>query len=105
MVTTFFHVAPTMTKSPGRSTPHGSGNIDMRNHSLARYPSHMCLRLAVVPIFVLVLLLGSCARQKVDAAAPETGSVEVTVGTVPVITRVMADHLTLSSELVPFQEI
>jgi RND family efflux transporter MFP subunit len=65
----------------------------------------MCLRLAVVPILALALFLGSCARQKVDAATPEAGSLEVTVGTVPVITRVMADHLTLSSELVPFQEI
>ena len=77
----------------------------MRSHFLAGYPSHMCLHLAVVPILLLALFLGSCTRQKADAAMPEAGSVEVTVGTVPVTTRVMADHLTLSSELVPFQEI
>ena len=64
----------------------------------------MCLRLAVVPIFALSLFLGSCARQKVDAAMPEVGS------------RNHGRHGSchhprnggspdLSSELVPFQEI
>lgn len=49
----------------------------------------------------------SCTRQKVDAATAgaEVAPPEVTVGTVPVIARDMAEHLTVSSELVPFQEI
>jgi len=49
----------------------------------------------------------SCARQKVSAATSETqgAASEVTVGAVAVTKREMAQHLTLSSELVPFQEI
>jgi RND family efflux transporter MFP subunit len=53
------------------------------------------------------LLISSCARQNASAATAEANvtKTEVTVGTVPVISREMAEHLTLSSELVPFQEI
>jgi RND family efflux transporter MFP subunit len=61
--------------------------------------------LAVVAMISAALLIGSCARQNVNAATADAGTMEVTVGTVPVITRQMAEHLTLSSELVPFQEI
>jgi RND family efflux transporter MFP subunit len=55
----------------------------------------------------LSLLAGSCARQNVDAATTDALSAlaDVTVGTIPVTTRQMSEHLTLSSELVPFQEI
>lgn len=79
----------------------------MRNGFVARYPAHMRSSFAVIVIACVCSFFGSCTRQKVDAATagaePVTG--EVTVGTVPVITRDMAEHLTLSSELVPFQEI
>jgi len=53
------------------------------------------------------LLIPACTRQNVTAATAEAPpmSSEVTVGTVPVTTREMSQHLTLSSELVPFQEI
>ena len=65
---------------------------------------------AIAAAVCACLVAGSCTRQKVDAAsvgtAPtEVSGAEVTVGTVPVITRPMAQHLTVSSELVPFQEI
>src|ERR1035441_774680 len=105
--TTFFHVRPMEMKLPGRSIRHGSGNIAMRDPILARYPSCMRFSFAVVGIGLSCLFTGSCARQKVDAATAEAnaGPLEVTVGTVPVIAREMAEHLILSSELVPFQEI
>ncbi len=79
----------------------------MRNAIPARYPSHMRSGFAVVAVVCACLVPGSCTRQKVDAATAGTdlGAAEVTVGTVPVIARDMAEHLTLSSELVPFQEI
>jgi len=62
---------------------------------------------ALIAVFGACLLAGSCARQNVSAASAETdaGPTEITVGTVPVTPREMAQHLTLSSELVPFQEI
>jgi RND family efflux transporter MFP subunit len=66
--------------------------------------------LVVTAVVCVCLVVSSCTRQKVDAASAGTASIEVngnevTVGTVPVITRPMAQHLTVSSELVPFQEI
>ena len=67
----------------------------------------MRLSLAAVAVVSGCQFLTSCARQNVSAASvePNAAPVEVTVGTVPVTTREMAQHLTLSSELVPFQAI
>ena len=45
------------------------------------------------------------AEAHAATAGAEVAPPEVTVGTVPVIARDMADHLSISSELVPFQEI
>jgi RND family efflux transporter MFP subunit len=94
-------------KSRERSTPHGSGSIDMYNRILADLPSYVRVTIAGVALASTCLLVGSCTRQKVNAATAQTEAApsEVTVGTVPVTTREMAQHLTLSSELVPFQEI
>jgi RND family efflux transporter MFP subunit len=47
--------------------------------------------------------LSSCARRETSAKTAEAA--EVTVGTTPVKSQPMAQHLTVSSELVPFQEI
>jgi RND family efflux transporter MFP subunit len=49
----------------------------------------------------------SCSRHETTVSASDTPAAaeEVTVGVVPASTREMAQHLTLSSELVPFQEI
>jgi RND family efflux transporter MFP subunit len=62
---------------------------------------------AAVALVPASLLISSCARQNVSAATADAnaGPLEVTVGTVPVSAREMAQFLTLSSELVPFQEI
>jgi len=60
-----------------------------------------------VSIGVLLLAIGlstSCTRPEAQAKTGDAGSA-VTVGTAAVTTRAMAQHLTLSSELVPFQEI
>ena len=53
-------------------------------------------------LFLALVFCSSCSRREVSAKAPEA---LVTVGTTPVQTRPLAQHLTLSSELVPFQEI
>ena len=62
---------------------------------------------AVIAGLLACAVLGSCSRQgaTVDAAEMPAGGPEVTVGVVPASTREMAQHLTVSSELVPFQEI
>ena len=52
---------------------------------------------------LIVTGLSSCVRQQ--AAAKTTEQQSVTVATAPVTLRPMSDHLTISSELVPFQEI
>jgi RND family efflux transporter MFP subunit len=57
-------------------------------------------------VIALCLSFDACSpHDTVTAAEMPTVAPEVTVGVVPVTTRVMAQHLTLSSELVPFQEI
>jgi len=53
-------------------------------------------------VFLAGALLSSCSRRDVSA---KTNEAVVTVGTTTVKTQPMAQHLTLSSELVPFQEI
>jgi RND family efflux transporter MFP subunit len=50
----------------------------------------------------LAATLSSCSRHEAPA---KTAEPEVTVGTTPVKSQPMAQHLTVSSELVPFQEI
>lgn len=50
----------------------------------------------------VVALLSSCSRREVSA---KTSEAVATVGTTAVKTRPMAQQLTISSELVPFQEI
>jgi RND family efflux transporter MFP subunit len=79
----------------------------MCNRFLAGPPSQRRATLAAVVIALASGMISSCARQNVNAATTDAtaGPVEATVGTVPVTTRQMAQHLTLSSELVPFQEI
>jgi len=49
-------------------------------------------------------LLSSCSRREVSAKTAED-SATATVGTVAVTTHALAQHLTVSSELVPFQQI
>ena len=58
----------------------------------------------LIPALSAALLLCSCARHEVAAKTTENQS-GVIVGVTAVTTRPMAQHLTLSSELVPFQEI
>lgn len=63
----------------------------------------------VVPILLTALIFASCGKQeKVSAGAAEpviaTGTV-VTVGVTKVARRTLTHQLTISSELVPFQEI
>jgi len=79
----------------------------MRDRNLGCAPSHVRLSLVVVAAVSACLSITACSRQNVDAATAETsgGPAEITVGTVAVTTREMSQHLTLSSELVPFQEI
>jgi multidrug efflux pump subunit AcrA (membrane-fusion protein) len=50
-----------------------------------------------------LLTFSSCAREKVSARTSEPPV--ITVGTATVIPRPMAEKLTISSELVPYQEI
>jgi RND family efflux transporter MFP subunit len=52
---------------------------------------------------VMAAALSSCARHEAPARTEEAA--EVTVGTTSVRMQPMAQHLTVSSELVPFQEI
>jgi len=59
----------------------------------------------LIPAVAVAVLLCSCARREVAAANTAENQSTVTVGVAPVTTRPMAQHLTLSSELVPFQEI
>jgi membrane fusion protein, multidrug efflux system len=56
---------------------------------------------------VLMAVLGSCGKtEKVEARNPgASGSSEVSVGVVKIGRKPLARSLTLSSELVPFQEI
>jgi len=55
----------------------------------------------------LAVVLSSCSRHEVTAEASAHVDREsaVTVGVIPVTARPMTEHLTISSELVPFQEI
>ncbi len=58
-----------------------------------------------VGLFVIsVALLSSCSRREVSAKTAEDSAL-VTVGTVTVTSHALAQHLTVSSELVPFQQI
>ena len=59
-------------------------------------------RFAAFGAVLAVTFLSSCSRREVSA---KTSDVVTTVGTTIVKTRPMAQHLTISSELVPFQEI
>ena len=79
----------------------------MHDRNMAGTPSYWRVGLTVVAVVCACLFTGACARQNVSAASAEANAepAEVTVGTVPVTTREMSQHLTLSSELVPFQEI
>jgi len=68
----------------------------------------MILRLTCLPVCAaFALVVCSCSRHEVTAEASAHAEQEsaVTVGVTPVIPRPMAEHLTISSELVPFQEI
>jgi RND family efflux transporter MFP subunit len=55
-------------------------------------------------LFLAIGLNSSCTRRDVSAKTNDDQSV-VTVGTAVASTRPVAEHLTLSSELVPYQEI
>lgn len=55
-------------------------------------------------LVIAVALLSSCSRREVSAKTTED-SATATVGTVAVATHALAQHLTVSSELVPFQQI
>ena len=55
-------------------------------------------------LFLTIGLNSSCTRREVSAKSNDDQSV-VTVGTALAATRPVAQHLTLSSELVPYQEI
>jgi len=59
-----------------------------------------------VPILAVIgcFVLASCAHREVPAKTTAEQS-EVEVGTTPVIERPIGQHLTVSSEFVPFQEI
>lgn len=54
-------------------------------------------------LVALVISLSGCSRS--TSVAAKTTPAAPTVGTVPVTARNLAEHLTLSSELVPYQEI
>ncbi len=68
---------------------------------------HMRITFAVFAGTLACCTFISCSRHGSTATAAEMPAEppEVTVGVVPAATRMMAQHLTLSSELVPFQEI
>jgi RND family efflux transporter MFP subunit len=60
---------------------------------------------AGVGLFVIsVALFSSCSRREVSAKTTEDSAM-ATVGTVAVTSHALAQHLTVSSELVPFQQI
>lgn len=80
-------------------------------HDRGREVSSLNIRfkLAVFTATAALACLGvtSCSRRgnTVSAAELPAEAPQVTVGVVPAATRAMAQHLTVSSELVPFQEI
>jgi RND family efflux transporter MFP subunit len=66
------------------------------------------MRLLTISAGVLLLpvaMLSSCSRHQVSAQADESQQGLVTVGVTAASSRPVAERLTLSSELVPFQEI
>src|ERR1035441_4885843 len=67
----------------------------------ARYPMF-----ALAPLLALLACLGACSRsQAVNAGAGNAQEAVMTVGVAPVARKPMMRQLTLSSELVPYQEI
>jgi RND family efflux transporter MFP subunit len=54
---------------------------------------------------LLAALLAGCSGPKVDASEPQSAPAAVSVGVTPVVRRPIVRQLTISSELVPFQEI
>jgi RND family efflux transporter MFP subunit len=67
----------------------------------ARYPMF-----ALTPLLALLACLGACSRsQAVSAGGEDARETVTTVGIAPVARKPMMRQLTLSSELVPYQEI
>lgn len=64
----------------------------------------MRLSAGLVIVLAAAAIISSCSRHEVSAKTTDSSSV-ATVGITPVKTEALAQHLTLSSELVPFQEI
>jgi len=64
----------------------------------------MTLPIKLLPLAAACALICSCTKHEVAAKNSENQS-SVTVGVTRATTRPMAQHLTVSSELVPFQEI
>jgi RND family efflux transporter MFP subunit len=66
---------------------------------------YMCFKLLLFPVLIVAstsLLVSSCAARRAEATSSE--AVAPSVGTTPVKTQPVAQHLTVSSELIPFQE-
>lgn len=69
-----------------------------------RFPGLILFRAAL--LVCAAMLFSACSRHEVTAHAnAEPQAAAVTVGVTPVTMRPMVEHLTISSELVPFQEI
>jgi RND family efflux transporter MFP subunit len=91
---------------------HEDGQIDRvraaQDERKSRKPSMLngsfCFLTPCAGILFLAIGLSSCNRPSVSAKTNDDESI-VTVGTAVASTRPMAQHLTLSSELVPYQEI
>lgn len=76
-----------------------NNKVRARNHKGRLFAG--CLALGVAG---LIMALCSCDRGKSSTVEANAES-EVTVGVTHVVTKTLSRHLTLSSELVPFQEI
>lgn len=57
------------------------------------------------PALAVLLLCGSCGQREVAAKTEPATTAPVSVGVTKIITRPLSQHLTISSELVPFQQI
>jgi len=66
--------------------------------------THRQILQVVVPLLFAGLFVG-CTNQKVDAGGSQSAAPVTTVGVTPVVRRPIERKITVSSELVPFQEI
>lgn len=58
-----------------------------------------------IALLLTVLFAGCSSGSKVDASGPQSAPAAVPVGVTPVVRRSIVRQMTISSELVPFQEI